>query len=166
MAAAILVRLLDALLIVFIGFILARITGRLVRAALQEIDIGSLARKVGFRVPLERPISIAVEVTLAVIVIALAFFRLGILREVVFAIVSILGVGILLAIALSIRDTIPNIVAAVAVPRQKLAPGSRIRIGTLVGTVAKQGLFDLELETRTGDRLDVPLAYIWKEGLA
>jgi hypothetical protein len=164
MALTLFLRLLDAVLITLVGFILARVAGRLVRGAIHELDVARLARKVGVRVPLAQPVGIAVEATMAVVVIALALFRLGVLREVVFGIVALLAAALLLALVPAVRYGVPNLLAACMVPRERLREGASIRAGPVRGRVVKRRLFSVELRTPAGDRLDVPLAYLRKAG--
>jgi small-conductance mechanosensitive channel len=165
MAFTVLYRLLDAVIVIFVGLILARVAGRLARGALHEFDVANLARKVGMRVPLEQPVGIAVEVFIAACVIAFALFRLGVLRQVVFAVLGVLGAALVLTVVPAVRDAVPNLLAALAVPRERLRPGMKVRVGDISGTVTRKGLMDIEVARPGGERLDIPYAYLKKMGV-
>ena len=161
-------RLVLAVLIILIGFILAKFVGRFAGRVFKEIELNSMTRKVfGKRLAAEEFLSTAITYTIYLISIIAGLNQLMLTRPVLY--LSSLAVLVLaiFSTVLGIKEFIPNAIAGILLRRRKLvATGSSFRMKNLSGQVRKIGLTQTCLETEQGDTVYLPNLLVRKVRLS
>lgn len=140
-----------ALLILWIGWIIAARVSRIMRAALQRSD------KVD---PTLRPILVSTaDWILKIVVVALALSQVGVQ---IAAIVTLLGAAGL-AVGLALQGTLQNIAAGIMlILLRPFQVGDYIESdGGVAGTILEVGLFNTKLEKADGVYVFVPNGKLW-----
>jgi len=144
-------RLVGAVLIVVIGFMIADFFGKVFEEAarrfLREENVAALSGGV-----IKYSMAI-ISITMALALIGLDTISLNIMLALLLGSVAVL-------LMLGMKDTFPNFVAGIQI-RDGIKPGDRIRVGEYTGVVEK--LEPLHIVLRSGhDRITVPNALVSK----
>src|SRR5256885_4046806 len=152
-AEAFLPRLIAALIILTVGFLVAGWIGRVLVRLLGDVHID----------PTLRPIlAAAVRYAVIVLVIVLGLSQLGIQTASLLAVVGAAG----LAIGLALQGTLSNIAAGMMLLwLRPFHVGDYIEAGTQNGVVEEIGLFVCELRTFDGLFLFLPNSTMWNQPL-
>lgn len=149
-SVAFLPRLGAALLILVIGFIVARWAQRLVRAA-----IGRMSHVDGTLQPIA---GTAARYAVLIVVLVVALGQLGVQTTSLLAVLGAAG----LAIGLALQGTLTNIAAGIMLLYLRpFRTGDTIETANLTGKVKEVGLFVTHLETPEGVFLFVPNSALW-----
>lgn len=160
------VRIVGALLILLVGFILGRIVSLLSRTLLHEFGLDKSVRKrknVSYHFSLEKQLSSVMEIIIYVVTI---LFTLNYLRITPYVLLAIAGIIILLfviSLFLSLRDFLPNVFSGMKIKSKKpFVVGDILFIRTFSGVVKKIALFSTILQDGD-DTLYVPNMLFAKE---
>lgn len=157
--------LLLALVILFIGGIIGKVTEKMIRRILHELELNLLLRKIiGAKVLLEEAISLGIKWLVYIMTVIIALKQLGI--EII--VLNILFAGIVLfctiGLLLGLRDFIPNAVGGLLLYKKKtIKQGDIIRINDIEGKIKEMTLVQTILETKNREMIYVPNAYLVKE---
>jgi hypothetical protein len=148
---------LSIIVILLVGFILAKLAGKITKRVFHETEVDSILKTAGLP-PLSNGIAILVEILIAIGTIFFILERLG-LAVIAMSIAAVLvGIVVLGTLFVAVRDAIPNIIIGLFI-RGKLKKqlGKKIKIGMANGRLAKVRLLDCVLEN--GDSIHVPHVY-------
>ena len=129
-----------ALIIFFVGFIIAKLASRIIKKLLAEAEINRILESAGCK-PISNTIGTITQYIIYVITLLVILQQFG-LTKLVLAIVFISAtIVIIISLLLAIREFIPNFAAGIFV-RKKLKPylGKNIQIGTVKGKLKNYGL--------------------------
>lgn len=153
-STAFLPRLIAAILILFVGALIARWVSR---------GVVDLTRRTDHIDPIIRPIMAAiVRYAILILIFIAALAQLGIQTASLFAVLGAAG----LAIGLALQGTLSNIAAGLMLLwLRPFRIGDFIEVNGMQGTVREIGLFVCNLETFDGIFLFAPNATIWNQAL-
>lgn len=105
------IRMVAALSIILLGLVLGRFLGNLIRTILKELEANRLLRKLRVGFNLEESSYYIFSVLTYILAINLALKQLGITTLVLYVVSGIIVVLLLMVAALSIKGTLPNLMA-------------------------------------------------------
>jgi small-conductance mechanosensitive channel len=147
-------KLVSAILIVLLGFIAARLVGRLAYLTLRAILLNQLIAKTGIAIRAEQGMARALEVVAYAmsIILALSILGLGKLTGyMLIAIALVLAITSLLGFLISLS----SITSGLSL-RKKLKQGMRIRISRAAGEVESIHLTYTIIKGRNGEQIYLP----------
>lgn len=149
--------LIVALIILLIGFVIAKLAGRLVQRVLYEAEMDVLLKKAGAKVSFEAALSHIAEYFVYFITIIFALNQLGI-TVVVLYILAVAALAVLIiSVFLGMRDFIPNFMAGWYIYRKELIKeGQYVKINDVSGKLVKLSLLDARIRTKKGDLIYLP----------
>lgn len=146
-----------ALLTLFIGFIIAKLGGKITKRVMAEAELNKILVAAGFR-PLSDALSIIIEYVIYAATILVILQQFGLAGIVLGIIITITAAAVLFSLLLAIRDFIPNAVAGLFIrKRLKHFLGKKIQIGNIAGTLEHIGIVKSTL--RDKDEHCVPHLY-------
>jgi len=125
----------SAFIIVFAGFVLAKLLGKLTKRILAEAELNRILKKTGFK-PISNKIAKTTEYLIYALTILFALQQLKITTIVLGILLTITISVIIFSIILTCKDFLPNYFAGFTV-KKKLAKkiGKHITIGNVKGTL-------------------------------
>jgi small-conductance mechanosensitive channel len=147
-----------AIAIFLVGLIIGRIVGKLVGRFFKNFGIDELAKKrVGIKFSFEKFSSGLISFVIYLIFFIIALNYIGItsilLNIISFIIVVIIGI----AVILSVRDSIPNIIAYRKITKKSTVKiNDHIEFDNIKGIVKEINTFETQIETASKDIVHVP----------
>jgi len=155
--------LVVAIIILLLGFIIGKISRRLVKKLLHEIDLDKNAKKAGVKFSLEKIISSAIAYLIYFIAIVTALNQFGIVTPVFTIIFGGVVILIVVGTLLAIKDFIPNLFSGFYIFRTNLIKeGDKIKVRNLTGIVEQITLTKTKIKTKTNDLVFIPNSVITK----
>ena len=159
-------KLVVALIILLIGFIIGRLVGRIVGKLLHEIELDSILKRAGLKMPLEKTIATLLSSLIYFAAIIITLNEIGLTTTALYIILGTAVVLVIIATVLGIKDFIPNIIAGIFIYRKALFhEGQKIIIKNVEGRVKTISIVETELETDKGDLIYVPNSLLVKSTL-
>ncbi|MFP4524071.1 MAG: mechanosensitive ion channel domain-containing protein [Candidatus Woesearchaeota archaeon] len=158
------IKAVGTFLILLAAFIAGRVANLILKKILKEIALDKHMRATtGYRLSLERQLSGLLEVAVYVAGVIIAASYLGILDIVLLVIGGVLALFLIITLALTLKDDLPNLIAAITLRyRKAFKPGDTITIRNIKGEVRKIGLFTTQVYEKE-DRLRIPNRLFLKE---
>ncbi len=146
-----------AMLTLFIGFIIAKLAGKIAKKVLAEAELNRILVAAGFK-PLSDALGVIIEYVIYAATILVILQQFG-LTYIVLGIISIIGIIVVLfSLLLALRDFIPNAVVGLFIRRKmKKFLGKKVQIGTVSGTLEHVGI--IRSTVRDKDEHCVPHLY-------
>jgi len=155
--------IITAIIILLIGFIIAKLIGRLVQRVLHEAELDNILKKAGAKVSFEAALSHISEYFIYFITIIFALNQLGITTFVLYALAIAAICVLAVSVFLGLRDFIPNFFAGWYIYRKDLIKeGKQVKINGIQGKVAKLSLLDTRIKTKKGDLIYMPNSVVIK----
>ena len=146
-----------AIIIVLIGFILAKVIGRFVQRILHEAELDKILKRAGSKIGFEDALAHIAEYVIYFITIVFALNQLGITTTVLYILAVALLAVLVLSVFLSIKDLIPNFIAGLTIHKRSLfKEGSTISINGISGKVIKLSLLETRIKTKNKDIISFP----------
>lgn len=150
------------ILIVFFGFIVGRIVGRLIFRGLKELELERFFKKTSHS--FEEGVSQVIEYIIYVVTVLIALDTAGILLYLLSSIAGIVVLILALSALLSFRDFVPNLLCGLVLWHKKsIRVGDCVVLGRIVGKVTKFGFLSTQLITKSGDVLTVPNCFVLRK---
>ena len=129
-----------ALLTLFIGFIIAKLAGKIAKRVMAEAELNRILVSAGFK-PLSDALGIIIEYVIYAATILVILQQFG-LTTIVLSILAVMAaIIILFSLLLAVRDFIPNAVAGLFIRKKlKRLLGKRVRIGNITGKLEHIGI--------------------------
>ncbi len=152
------VKFLVALVILLVGFILANILGRLLQRVLHEIELNNVIKKVAkLKINLEEIAGLIVTYLIYFLTIIMALNQVGLTTTVLNMLSAAILIIIIISIFLSIKDSVPNIIAGLSIVRREdIKEGDLIKTKDVSGKVENVTLTEVQLRTRKNDIIHIP----------
>ncbi len=152
-----------AIVILLLGFILAKVAGRFVQKLLHEAELDKILRKAGAKVGFEEALAHAAEYVIYFITVVVALNQLGITTTVLYFLAGALVIVLVLSVFLGIKDFIPNFMAGLAIYKRELfKEGKTISVNGITGKVVKLSLLETRIKTAKKDIISLPNSLIIK----
>ena len=166
-ASNIITRLIGAIAILLIGFIVARFLSKLIHRVLKELETNKILKEqAGVQLPIEEFLSSIIKYLIYFIAIIFALNQLG-LTTTVLQIILIIALVILVGfIILAFKDFIPNVVAGFLIhQKEKIKSGDMIKVDNVEGEVIHVNLTETRIKTKKKDIVFVTNSLINKDVL-
>lgn len=160
----VLLNIVAALLILLLGFVLAKLVGNLLRKFFHSISLDILLSKaLKTRVKIAPIIAGLVSLIIYVASVIWALYQVGILTYVVQYLSMVIVVLILLSLLLSLKDALPNFFLGFILRRKLgLRLKKTISFDNITGIVKEVGLTAIIIETKS-EKLFVPYVLLQKK---
>ncbi len=158
-------KIVVAMLLLFIGLILGKFSGKAVKKLLSQVELNKLVRKgIGVNLRPEEIISSLVTYAVYFVFVIWALESLGIST----LILNIFAIGviavIILSIFLGIKDYVPNLFAGIIIHSKDLVnENDIIKTGGMEGRVVKVDLLSTRIETRSKDQIFIPNSLLLRD---
>ncbi len=162
--SSIIIRLIAAITIIFIGLVAARVLSRIIQRLLHELEVNRILKEqAGVKIPVEEFVGSLVKYVVYFIAIVMALTQLG-LKTIVFYILLVMLLLILVIfVVLAFKDFIPNMTAGFFIHQKRLVKkGDFIKVGDVEGRVVAVGLVETQIKAKNGDIIYVPNAVMTK----
>ena len=158
-------RITYALLILLIGFIIGRITGKIIKKGLHAVEIDkNIGKKVYMGISLENIFSVGASVIIYFLSIIFSLKLIGLTNFWFYIIIWIIVILFLIFFLLSFKGLIKNWWGRWAVKNNyHVSVGKRIKIQNVEGKIVKTGIFETHMKTMKGEDIFIPNALFWKE---
>jgi len=162
--SSLLENILVALIIILIGFIIARVLGKVTAKFLKELEVDKLLKKAtGIRFSLEGTITYFVRYFIYFVTIVMALNQIGLTTTLLYMISGAVIILVVLSIFLGIKDFIPNVLAGMFIHRRGfLHVGDKIKFKDIEGKIIKINLVETRVETKSGDIIAIPNSNLTK----
>jgi len=141
--------------ILFLGFLVGKILGRLARKMLGELKTDAFFRSLGWKLSVERGLAHLVAGLTYTVTLILALNAVGLTTVVLEIILGVFVFALLLSFLLALKDVIPNATAGVMLKR-KLEPGIMLKLDDVEGVVTSVTLLETIITTKGGDTIVIP----------
>ena len=160
-------RIITALIILLIGFIVAKVLSRLIERGLKEIRLNRMIREVsGIKVSVEEIISHFILYFVYFVSIIMALRHLGIATDVLNILSGVIILLIGVFILLSVKDFIPNVISGIFMHQKStLKMGDTITFNEMTGKIIEMTLLDTKIKTAKGDILIIPNSSLTKNAI-
>ena len=151
-------KLLTPLIIVLLGFIVGKISGKLILKALKQINLDQNFKNItGLKFKLSSFCSGFVTYFIYFVALVLALKELGIDTFIFNIIALAIIIVILISLILAIKDFVPNVMAGILIKQKKFfKKGDKIHIFNVEGIVQEIGLFETKIKSKKKDIILVP----------
>lgn len=163
--SGIVVKLVVAIIILLVGFIIGRVLGKVIQRVLHEIELNKILRKaVGVKVSIEELVGNIITYFIYFVAIVMALRQIGLATFVLDLLFGGIIIVIILAVFLSVKDFIPNMVAGIFIHQKRnIKEGDKIKIKGAEGTVIHINLVETKIKTKSGDIIHIPNSLLTKE---
>lgn len=129
-----------ALIVFFVGFIIAKLTARILKKLLAEAELNRILESAGFK-PISNSIASLVQYVIYTVTLFIILQQFGLTKIVLIIVVIIAFLVFAFSLLLAVRDFVPNAVAGLWL-RKKLRPyiGKNIKIGNVKGRLKRVGV--------------------------
>ena len=138
----------------FVGFIIARFAGKIIKIILHEADVDIFFRKIGYDFSAEEFASKIIEFTVYTGTIAIVLNQFGVLKLIIILLIVLIFLTLLLASIINFKEAIPNFVARLQISNIQI--GDKIKINQLKGKVAEIRLFHTKIISENKETFYVP----------
>lgn len=154
-----------AFILFVLGLIIGRILGKVVEKVLKEFKVGSAVRKkTGMKTSFEKLVSGFVSYCIYIVFFILALNKIGITAVILDIVAIIIVVVLAISLILSIKDSMPNIIAYRKLAgRKDVAVGKKITVQNITGEIEEMTLFEVKVRTSSGDIIHIPNSLLMKE---
>ena len=157
-------RIISAILILLVGFIIAKLGSKLVHRVISELEITPILKKAsGITIQVEKIAGSCTEYFIYFIAVIMALNQLNITTTVLQMVSGAVIIIVIIAVVLSIKDFIPNAFAGLYIYKNNfVSVGEVVRVKGLEGTVVEITLLETKLETKEGDTVYIPNSALTK----
>ncbi|MFH1133706.1 MAG: mechanosensitive ion channel domain-containing protein [Nanoarchaeota archaeon] len=151
-------KVLLAVIILLLGFIIGRIAGKLVLRFLQDLRVNRfLQKRIGTSLYFEEAAGLVVSYGIYIITIIQSLNSLGITLMVANVLLAVSVFIILLFIVLAVKDFVPNLFAGIYIhSKRRIQEGMLLRIKNTSGEIVSTGLLETTIKTGRGERIIIP----------
>ncbi|MBI5065949.1 mechanosensitive ion channel [Candidatus Woesearchaeota archaeon] len=159
-------KIVVAVLVLLIGFMIGKFLRRVSQKFLHETDLDKTMGKLNFKGSVEEFLSRTLEYLIYFITAIIAIDRLGLTAIILYILSGAILLFIILAFFLGIKDLFPNLIAGLVLLRKdKLKKGDKIQVGDVEGKVEGIDLVETRVRTKKGDLIYVPNSLLYKQNV-
>ncbi|MDP6642195.1 MAG: mechanosensitive ion channel [Candidatus Nanoarchaeia archaeon] len=163
-AQNIIIKLITAIIILLIGFVVARILSNLTKKVLHELETNKILKgQAGVKIQIEEFSSSIIKYIIYFIAIIMALNQLGLTTTLLYILLTIILVILVGFIILAFKDFIPNIVAGFMIhQKDKIKSGDKIKVKDIEGKVVHVNLVETRIITKKKDTVYIPNSMLTK----
>lgn len=156
--------ILIAVIILLIGFILAKLLSKVVQKVLNSLEVDKIAKKATrIEMGLEKAAGTFIKYFIYFIAIIMALNQLNITTTILQMFSAAILIIVIISVVLAIKDFVPNTFAGFYLYRNKfIKEGETIRVKGIEGTVKHINLVETKIETKEGDLVYIPNSALTK----
>jgi len=155
--------IIAAIVIILIGFIVAKVAARFVHKILHEAELDKILKRAGSKVGFEEALAHITEYVIYFVTIIFALNQLGVTTTVLYMLAVALLAVLVLSVFLSIKDLIPNFMAGLQIYKRDLyKEGKTVSINGITGKVVKLSLLETRIRTKNKDIISIPNSSVIK----
>lgn len=160
-------RIIVALIILLIGFIVAKILSRITEKALKEVRLNVIVREItGIKISFAEIISHFILYFVYFVSIIMALRHIGIATDVLNILSGVIILLIGIFILLSVKDFIPNVISGIFIHQKStIKAGDVITVNDVTGRVTEVTLVDTRIKTKSGDLIIIPNSNLTKNAI-
>jgi len=153
-----------AILIFLIGFVVGKFAERFLIKILKEVELNKIIKQTtGFRVNLEQILSHTFSYMIYFLAIVAALDQIGLANIVLYLLTGAVILIIIVSFFLAIRDFLPNLISGFYLYKKDgLKEGLKVEIDDVKGTIIKLDLLQIKIETKKGEILYLPNSMVAK----
>lgn len=157
-ASSFIVKLVAAIVILLIGFVLGGVASKLLKKILKEINVNKVLREqAGIKIPFEEFVSSLGKYLIYFIALIMALNQLNVTTNVLQIILIVVLVIIIALIILAFKDYIPNVVAGfIMFQKKKFVEGQIIKVKGIEGKIVKIGLMETKIRIGKKEYMYIP----------
>jgi len=158
-------KVIVAAIILLIGIVVGKVVGKVIQRVLHEIELNKIVKKaMGIKISLEEITGNIVMYVIYFAAIVIALKQIGLATLVLDIVFGGIIVIIVIAVFLSAKDFIPNMVSGIVL-RQKniIKEGDNIKTKTAEGKVIEINLVETKIQTDSGDIIHIPNSNLTRE---
>ncbi|MBW2988564.1 mechanosensitive ion channel [Candidatus Woesearchaeota archaeon] len=161
------VNYIAALVILFTGFITARLVGVLSKRLLREVNLNQIITKsIGLRLSAEEILSSLIIYFIYFITVVMALNQIGATSKLLHGVTLTIIIIVCISIFIALKDFVPNIIAGVYLLHlAHYKPGDQIEFDNVKAKVIEVDLLETRLQTPDKDFLVVPNSTMLKKVL-
>lgn len=154
---------LAAIVILLVGLIIGLVVKKVLAKVLHEIELDKIVNRLGKDYSLEKNLSSLAAYIIYFIALVIFLNQLGITSIVLYLVVGVILLLLGATFLLGVKDFIPNFMAGISIYRKgNLKEGKKIKVNNIEGKIIKFGLVEIEIETKTKDRIYIPNSLLVK----
>ena len=161
------VKLIAAISLLLIGFIVGRLLSRLIHKILSELETNKILREqAGVKIPVEEFLSATAKYIIYFIALIMALGQLGLTTTVLYILLFIILAILVAFIILAFKDFVPNVAAGFFIHQKKIIKaGDYIQLNETEGKVLHVNLIETKIRTKKGDIVYIPNSILTKSEL-
>jgi len=149
-----------AIITLFTGIIIAKISKKIVKKVLIEAEINTILNAAGFR-PLSEELARITEYIIYGITIFIILQQFGITRILINALIAIIIVVLIITTMISTRHHIPNAITGLFIKKKiKKYLGKKIQIDNIKGKLEEIGISSIKIKNK--EEYHIPYLYLKK----
>ena len=158
-------RVIAAIVVLLIAFLIARFFGNLTSKILSGLNTNKILKEsLGIRAPIEEIFGKAVYYLILFIGVIMALNQLGLSTIILYIILIIILIIIISFVILAIKDFVPNVFASFWIHQKKIIEtGDFIEFKDVSGKVIEINLTETRIETRDKEVVLVPNSLLLRE---
>lgn len=160
----VLTKFVVAIIILLIGFIIGKLTGKIIQWALHEIELNNLLQKaIGIKVSLEEIASSFTSYFIYFTSLIMALSHVGLTTTVLNIVAASIIIIVIISVFLSIKDFIPNMIAGIFIHQKRIInTGDIIKVIDVSGKIIHINLVETMVETKDKDIIYIPNSMLTK----
>ncbi|PIN81989.1 hypothetical protein COV11_00300 [Candidatus Woesearchaeota archaeon CG10_big_fil_rev_8_21_14_0_10_30_7] len=161
-----LTKIVLAVLIVLIGFMIGKVIRRVTQRFLHEAELDKLMSKLDFKSSVEEFLSRTLEYLVYFVTIVIAIDKLGLTITILYILSGAVLLFFIVAFFLGIKDFFPNFIAGLVLMKNgKIKPGQTIKVGDVEGKVLSVDFVETKVKTKKGDLIYVPNSLLYRQNV-
>jgi small-conductance mechanosensitive channel len=161
------VKLIAAISLLLIGFIVGRLLSKLIHKVLSELETHKILREqAGVKIHVEEFLSAIAKYIIYFIALIMALSQLGLTTTVLYILLFIILAILVAFIIMAFKDFVPNVVAGFFLHQKKIIKeGDYIQLNETEGKVLHVNLIETKIKTKKGDIVYIPNSILTKSEL-
>lgn len=159
-------KIIAAMLILLIGFIIGRLIGKTLLKIFSNLEINSMLKSLGMKIDAEKKISSLTEYFIYFVTVIIFLNNLGVTTTIIYILAGAVAIVFIIYSILAMKDFIPNMFAGFYINKHRMIrKGSFVRIGSVEGRVVDINLIETKIRTKEKDIVYIPNSTLTKTGV-
>ncbi|MCX6707035.1 MAG: mechanosensitive ion channel [Candidatus Woesearchaeota archaeon] len=143
------IKIIAAVLIVFIGFIIGKLIGKTLFRIFNNLEINNMLNSLGIKIDAEKRVSSLAEYFVYFVTIIIFLNNLGVTTTIIYILAGAVAVVFVGYSMLAMKDFIPNMFAGFYMNKHKMIKkGKLVKTGNVEGRVVEINLIETKIKTR------------------
>ena len=158
-------RVIAAIVVLLISFLVARFLGNLTARVLKELNTNKILKEsFGVRAPVEQVINKGVYYIVLFIGIIIALNQLGLSTIIFYIILTVIAIILISFVILALKDFVPNVFASIWIHQKNIIEvGDYIELKDVSGKVIEINLTETVIESKDKETVLLPNSLLLRE---